>query len=299
MTVFQFRSRGQAAFFAGVWLAIFVPFFGIGALGPTGFITAQQVSFATRNYAPLLMWTHQHIALAGIYSLVEVLPFLIIVALPKTLRIIIHGDRGGTVAQWLGMGGIVLFAGITVLNAALLVGTSWQIASASANIQAIVGADFRITSINLSIVADVVGGLLLALWLWLINFPLIRLAGMERIIGLGGLISAALYAATASLVAYDPQQTHQTLVGITLGIFGIWLGGVGFLLMRRSLLLGSDSPIDEEQFTSTTPTDQSHQLSSTYSSSSIGKDRASEFERMGGYGRRGSRTPLRLSCGGS
>ncbi len=249
MISMKIRARGQSALFAGVLLAIFMPFISIVGLGPTQFLHFEQLSLQTQNYLPLLTWASHFPLLITLYSGLEALPFLSIIALPYTLRRVVLGEKG-TVSQWMGIVGMLIFAGITLVNATLLLAYSGQITAMSSAAQTVAGAQFRIISINESLFTDSVGGILLAIWLWLINFPLLRLPGLERIAGIAGLLASALFASTAAFALYAPENSHQGLVGLTLAVFGIWLGVTGVLLVNRAFALGEDfHPADEEQKT--------------------------------------------------
>ncbi len=239
MPGYRIRSRGQAALFAGFLLFIFIPIFSFLDLLPSGYAQAQHDSFA-HSYTPLLQWADSHLGLVIVYSILEAIPLLSILALPYTLRRAVHGERG-RVAQWLGVAGLIVVAAMILINVAFLVGAAQQYTQAgSAAVRATIGNDYRATAITESLISDVVGGLLLSAWLWLINFPLARLPGFERVVGLLGLAVSALFGATALLVIYDPQQTYQALAGTTHGCLGLWLGLVGILLIRRAPLLGAE-----------------------------------------------------------
>ncbi len=239
MLSLKIRARGQSALFAGVLLAIFMPFISIVGLGPTQFLHFEQLSLQAQNYLPLLTWASHFPLLITLYSGLEALPFLSIIALPHTLRRVVFGEKGA-VSQWMGIAGMVIFAGITLVNATLLLAYSGQITAMSSAAQSAAGAQFRIISVNESLFTDSIGGLLLALWLWLINFPLVRLPGLERLAGIAGLLASALFAAAAAFAIYAPESSHQGLVGLTLALFGIWLALVGVLLINRSVALGED-----------------------------------------------------------
>jgi hypothetical protein len=248
MPFHRIRSRGQAALFAGFLLLVFIPIFSLLDLLPSGYAQAQHDSFA-HSYTPLLQWANGHLGLVAAYTILEAIPLLSILALPYTLRRAVHGERG-RVAQWLGVAGLILIAAMILINLAFLVSATQQYAQASdAAARATAGTNYRTIAITESLISDVVGGLLISAWLWLINFPLARLPGFERFTGLVGLAISALFGATALLVIYDPQQTYQALAGTTHGGLGLWLGLVGILLIQRAPQLGAEAeaqPAEQE-----------------------------------------------------
>src|SRR5271165_3354050 len=75
------RARGQAALFAGCLLGVFLPFFRIGALTATGYDSAAALSASTKNYGPLLQWTSQHLALAVVFTVLQIIPIAVILAI--------------------------------------------------------------------------------------------------------------------------------------------------------------------------------------------------------------------------
>ena len=239
MHALQIRSRGQSALLAGIWLFLFVPFFSLGALGPSGYPNAAHDSFINRNYAPLLAWAQSNQLLVIGFTLVQLLPLLSILAIPLTVRLAVHGEEGRT-ARWLGSAGLIITIVVMGINLLVISAMSQGFTGSSHTNQINVGASYRIVAVTESLIISVLGGGLLSAWMWLVNFPLARIPGLERIIGFLGIASAALFGATAILVAYDPQQSHQSLSGATMAVFGIWLAMAGLLLSRRAPALGAE-----------------------------------------------------------
>jgi hypothetical protein len=236
MRTFQIRSRGQLAIFAGIWLLAFVPFFQLGALLPQGYASATQQSAQANNYAPLVAWAAHHLGLAIAFPIIEIIPLVLVVRLPELLRSVIYGDGRGHVGQWCGVAGLVVIAAVTVLDMLQLVGAAHQLAQGD---QSAIGASFRFSAILASLIANIVGGVLLAIWLVSVNVPLVRLGGFERVVGIVGVLGAALFAATAGLIAFNPQQPQGALAGSALALFGLWLILTGVLLTRRAAALGA------------------------------------------------------------
>lgn len=246
MNIAYIRARGQAAQLAGWWLALFVPFFYLGALAVSGYGAAATAAVTARppTYAPLVAWASGHLALVVIFPLFQVVPLLLIIALPATLRRVVQGE-GGRAAQWLGAAGIALLALFAIVDLITLGQAALAFGGADATARGAIGAQYRITAITVSLVANVLCGLLLALWLLLINFPLARVGGRETIVGFVGVAGAAFFGAAALLVAFNPQQPISGLVGTAQGWLGVWLILVGTLLVRRAPLLGDDRPEPE------------------------------------------------------
>jgi hypothetical protein len=241
MRTFQIRSRGQIALFAGIWLVAFVPFFQFGALVAHGYAKAIAQSAAANNFAPLVLWAHTNLGLAIAYPIIEVVPLVLIIRLPELLQTVTYGERGGRVGQWCGVAGLALIALVTLVNMVQLVSAAQQIAPAN---QMVVGAHFRIAAIVASLIADILGDVLLLIWLISVNVPLVRIGGFERVIGIVGVLSAALFAATAGLVIFNPQQSQGAIAGSSLALFGLWLILTGFLLIQRAPALGT--PIGDD-----------------------------------------------------
>ncbi len=245
MRTFQIRSRGQIALFAGIWLLAFVPFFLFGALYPTGYGHAIAAAAAQANYAPLVAWASQHPGLTIAFPIIEMLPLVALVRLPEMLHSVIYADQRGRIGQWCGVAGLVVLALVTLVSMIQLVAAAHQFAGASADGQSAIGANFRVVAITESLVADILGSILMTIWLVSVSVPLVRLGGYERVIGGVGVLSAALFAATAGLVAFNPQQPQGAIAGTALALFGVWLILTGVLLIRRAPALGQ--PISEEE----------------------------------------------------
>ena len=243
MRTFQIRSRGQIALFAGIWLLVFVPFFEVGALQTAGYASAAASSATHANDAPLLVWVSQHLGLVIAFSLIEIIPLLLVIRLPEMLQSILDAQRG-RIGRWCGVAGLVLVALITLVNVVQLVVVAQHIGQSSAMAQSTIGANYRFTAIYASLIADIFGSLLLLIWLISVNVPLVRIGGYERGVGIVGVVSAALFAATAGLVAFNPQQPQGTVVGSAMAVFGLWLALIGQLLIRRAPALGM--PVTEE-----------------------------------------------------
>lgn len=240
MSSAQLRARGQATLFAGIWLFAFIPFFQFGALQSTGYGSAAQASAQGRNYAPLLAWAAGHPALVVIFPLLEALPLIIVLSLPLTLQRIVFGnEREGRVGRWCGMAGLLLAALVTLLDMGIFVGTMRQYVGASAATRSVIGANFRATAITESLVVDILGFLLIAIWQVSVSMPLARLEGLERLAGFAGIASAAVLLATGGLVLFNPQQAQGALAGTALALFGVWLAVTGYLLWQRSDALGA------------------------------------------------------------
>jgi hypothetical protein len=241
----QFRARGQSAFFAGSWLVFFLPFFYVVAMETSGYNTATQLTSTTKSAMPLLGWGTAHIVLISIYAVLRILPLALAIPLAFTLRRVVHG-KDGSIGMWTGIAGFVVHIAMILISLALFIGTAEQYANAGAVTRAKLGNDLYYAVGTENLIANVLGGLLLAVWLWTINFPTARLAGYERVVGILGLLSSALFAATAALIAYDPRQSYQILTGGSWALLGIWLALIGILLIQRAPFLGDE--VEEGSF---------------------------------------------------
>ena len=234
------KTRGQSALFAGLVLAVVTPLFRLGVLVPTGYANAVANAAAARNYAPLLEWSAGHSALVAITAALDVLPFAAIIVLPYTLRRVVFGEAG-RVAQWIGIAGLALFIVMGIIDLVLLVSATNQFAGADSALQGAVGGSYRLNAIGAGLVNNVLGSLLMTIWLVMVNIPLARLGGFERWVGFAGVTGAAIYGAAALLALFDPQQALGAVIGSAIGWFGFWLILVGILLLQRAPYLGEDA----------------------------------------------------------
>jgi hypothetical protein len=238
MRAYQVRSRGQGATFAGIWLVLVVPFFQLGALLPRGYSDAAAASARAGNSASLVAWANHNVVLVIIFSLIEVIPLIFVLRMPALLRDVIYADpQRGRVGQWCGIAGLAVISLVTLVNLVLLFAAASQYTAAKATA---LGASFRFTSIAESMTANILGGVLLAIWLVSANAPLFRIGGLERIVGGIGIVSAALFAAVAGLILFNPQQSQGAIAGTSMALFGAWLFITGLLLIRRAPALGEE-----------------------------------------------------------
>ncbi|MBA3825208.1 MAG: hypothetical protein H0X24_15080 [Ktedonobacterales bacterium] len=246
MRSYQVRSRGQGATFAGVWLVLVVPFFQLGALLPRGYGDAAAAAARASNSAPLVSWANHNIVMVIIFSLIEIIPLVFVLRMPALLRGVIFAEpEQGRVGQWCGIAGLTIISLVTLVNLVLLTAAASQYTAANATA---LGSSFRFTSIAESMIANIGGGVLLAIWLVSANAPLVRIGGLERIVGILGIISAALFAGVAGLILFNPQQSQGAIAGTSMALFGAWLFIMGLLLIRRAPALGEeiDAPATEE-----------------------------------------------------
>ncbi len=236
MTAAIIRSRGQAAIFAGIILALVVPLFRLGALVPTGYADAIAQSAAIKDYSPLLSWAGGHLSLVVVTALLQALPFVVIVALPYTLRRVVFG-ADGRVAQAIGLAGITVNALFALIDLITLVAFARQFVPHTS----FIGVRFRDTAITEALISNVLGGILLTVWLVILSLPMARIDGLERWVGFAGVLGAALFGAGALLTLYNPSQPVGSVVGSAQGWFGAWLILVGVLLIRRAPALGDEA----------------------------------------------------------
>ncbi len=149
--------------------------------------------------------------------------------------------ESGKASQWFGLAGLVTLLIFAVVDLTLLVAAAHNYASSGATSRGIIGANFRITAIGEGLVANILAGAALSIWLVMLGIPLARLDGLERICGFISVAVAAIFGASALLEIYDPQQPQGAFVGTAHGALGLWLILIGVLLVRRSPLLGSEA----------------------------------------------------------
>ncbi len=235
------RLRAGYAVAAGAMLLFALPLYQAAILAPAGYAAAVTPAVEHRDLSALLAWIALHPAADRVNRLLQLAPFLLAAALPGTLAPLLwppaesdsrrdsRRDSGlARVALWSGRIAFALFA------LAILVGllTSAADASAYATARTSAGrgaavASFAASNAVETLLAQVLGGLLLAVFLALVSRRMARAPLLFR--GLGGLV-AALAALNALLFLVDLRQVETPLTTATLFGLGLWLLGLGLLL---------------------------------------------------------------------
>src|SRR5690348_3863353 len=122
MAIAVMRRRGMLALLAGVVLLIGVPFYQATWLRPAGYVSLRLDSLS--SFGAYLGWAAAHPGLAVGSRVVLAIPFLLALAVPGPLRLILWGeDRAeGRTPLLLGLVGFGLFAIVLLLGVVVVPG---------------------------------------------------------------------------------------------------------------------------------------------------------------------------------
>jgi hypothetical protein len=235
----RIRLRGVYAAVAGAVLLLVVPYFQGAFLASQGYITAVQPITTHHDFAPLVAWIAEHRGADRAMRLIETAPYLLAMVLPPSLCLLLWGrlDRTNRQARVTGQVGFLLFlvAGAAGIVTSATATASYASAKSAAGRLAAVNSFTTSYAIE-NLLARVIGGLLLAIFLLLVSLRVVRTPIFPRWVAYVGLLVAALQAATALLVALGPAQAETGTS--TFAHFGlaIWLLVVGLPMARLTVL---------------------------------------------------------------
>ncbi|MBF6590366.1 MAG: hypothetical protein IVW57_07520 [Ktedonobacterales bacterium] len=235
MELARIRLRGLYAVVAGVLVLFVIPYTQGALLASQGYTQAVAPITTHRDFAPLLAWIVQHPGADRAVRLLELVPFLLIVVLPPSLRLVLWEakERGGQVARLAGQAGFALF----LVAGAAGVLTS---ASAAAAYAAARSATARAVAVNSfvtgytieTLLARVLGGLLIALFVLLVSLRIAQSRILPTWLVYVGLVVGALLGATGLLFALAPMQAETPTSALAHFGLAIWLIAMGAQLMR-------------------------------------------------------------------
>lgn len=236
------RLRGWYAIAAGVVLLVGVPLLEGAFLAPLGYIDAVNSVAAHTSFVSLVQWLVIDPGPDIALHVVEVVPFLLVLALPRALRRVLPGREGrwSAVTAWMGQIGFACYA------VALIVGLIASLAAANSAAAATTTAQLRAVADNYAnsyaiqnLLSQVVGGALVALCILFTSVQIARVRGPRVFpdwLGFLGLLPAALLTATAFEFISQPAQVDAPLAALALALLALWFAGVGLFLARlRSL----------------------------------------------------------------
>ncbi len=236
------RLRGWYAIAAGVVLLVGVPLLEGAFLAPLGYIDAVNSVAAHKSFVSLVQWLVIDPGPDIALHVVEVVPFLLVLALPRALRRVLPGREGrwSAVTAWMGQIGFACYA------VALIVGLIASLAAANSAAAATTTAQLRAVADNYAnsyaiqnLLSQVVGGVLVALCILFTSVQIARVRGPRVFpdwLGFLGLLPAALLTATAFEFISQPAQVDAPLAALALALLALWFAGVGLFLARlRSL----------------------------------------------------------------
>ncbi|HEX6818462.1 MAG TPA: hypothetical protein VF120_08810 [Ktedonobacterales bacterium] len=260
------RLRAIYAVAAGALLLFALPVYQSAVLGPAGYLAAVTPAAQRGDFAPLLAWITRNATADRIQRILQLVPFLLALPLPGFLygRLWLtpeaeharpaeaHGaeaedaqPEGAPVATearertldertlgvgmlWSGRVGLALFA-LAILLGLLTSATS---ASAYAGATTAPGrsaavASFAASYVAQTLIAQVLGGLALALFLVLLTR---RMSQVPLYFRLYGYLIAAVLALNALAFLFDPRQVQTPFTTGALFGLGLWLLGLGLFL---------------------------------------------------------------------
>jgi uncharacterized membrane protein len=234
----RLRLRGWYAIAAGVVLLVGVPLLEGAFLAPLGYIDAVNAVAAHKSFVSLVQWLVLDPGPDIALHVVEVVPFLLVLALPRALRRVLPGREGrwSAVTAWLGQIGFACYA------VALIVGLIGSLAAANSAAAATTTAQLRAVADGYAnsyaiqnLLSQVVGGVLVALCILFTSVQIARVRGPRVFpdwLGFLGLLPAALLTATAFEFISQPAQVDAPLAAPALALLALWFAGVGFFLAR-------------------------------------------------------------------
>lgn len=241
----QVRLRGGYAILAGFLLLLGVPLFQSLILAPTGYLTAVNAIGAHQQFGPLLAWTAAHPFESRLFRVVEVIPFLLAIALPGPLCSVIwpNQNRARTAAVWAGRIGFSLYA------LALFIGmfvsayvASNYISAQSANAHQAIALDYAFRHAGETLISQVFGGVFLTFFLLVVSLRVVRTRLFAHWFAYLGIACAAFELANALLFALDPSQVTTPTSGLAFIALALWLIVAGILLIRMRALPSIPAP---------------------------------------------------------
>ncbi len=228
------KLRGVYAVAAGILMLVGIPFFENAVLAPTGYVTAIEQVARSGSFAPLLAWAGEHAGLDLAFHVVELAPFLLVVALPGSLRRVLwpRDRQVGRVAALSGLAGFMLYA------LAIVIGAFATRAAADAFLhdQVTTAASYRGQYAVQTLIAQVGGALLVGLCLLLVGARVVRTRLLPRWLGFASIVPAGLLALTALQFLATPTQVETATSSITFAALALWFIAMGIGLARLRTL---------------------------------------------------------------
>ncbi len=234
------KLRGVYAVAAGILMLVGIPFFENAVLAPTGYVTAIEQVARSGSFAPLLAWAGEHAGLDLAFHVVELAPFLLVVALPGSLRRVLwpRDRQVGRVAALSGLAGFMLDALAIVIGAV----ATRAAADAFLHDQVTTAASYRGQYAVQTLIAQVAGALLVGLCLLLAGARIVRTRLLPRWLGFASIVPAGLLALTALQFLAAPTQVETATSSITFAVLALWFIAMGVGLARLRTLAEADAP---------------------------------------------------------
>lgn len=231
------KLRGLYAVVAGLLLIVGIPLFEGIVLAPAGYVTAIEQVTRHGSFAPLLAWAGQHAGLDLTFHIVELAPFLLVVALPGSLRRALWSrDRQmGRVAALSGLAGFALYALAIVIGAFATRNMAEAFVRAPVE-QTRVAVDYANAYAFQTLISHVLGALLVALCLLLVGARIVRTRRLPRWLGFASIVPAGLLAVTALQFLAAPTQVETATSPLAFALLGLWLIVMGISVARLRVL---------------------------------------------------------------
>lgn len=235
MTAARARLRGYYALAAGALLLLIVPFYVGQVLAPAGYNTATAALAQHGNFDPMVAWLGANLEIDRGLRLLQLLPYLLILPLSGALAWAFwqRETRDRTAVLWCGRIGAlcVLVGGIVGMFTSGAAADAY-LGATSAAARASVVTNFEATYAVETLLAQALGGLLLAIMVGLVSARAIRQRALPPVISYFGLLVAALGAGNAVLFALDPTAAQTLVSPIAYAAFALWLIAIGIPLAR-------------------------------------------------------------------
>lgn len=255
MTATRARLRGIYALLAGALLLLVVPFYQGQILAPTGYGPATDAIARHGNFAPLVAWLTANLDIDRGLRLIELLAYLLILPLSGALAWAFwdRTTRARLATVWCGWVGVlcVLLGGVAGFFTSGASAGAYASASTAAGRASAVSGFMTSYAIE-TLLAQALGGLLLAVMIGLVSVQIVRQQVLYPLIGYFGVLVAAVMAGNAILFALGPLQAQTVVTPVAYAAIALWLLAVGLPLARTIVV-----PIPDEEATATDASDAS------------------------------------------
>jgi hypothetical protein len=233
------RLRGIYALAAGIILLVGVPLVESVSLASAGYLAAVEAVARTGSFVPLVAWISRNAGADGAFHLFEIVPFLLAFTLPGTLHRLMwpEGARAGWVMALAGRIGFACYA------VALAVGILTSKSATADFAAATTGAQHQAAAAGFAsafgvqnLIANVVGGLLVAACAALVSLRSLTAPVLPSVVGFLGMLVVALLTLTALQFAFGLQQVETSLSALSFAALALWLGSIGIVLVRLRAL---------------------------------------------------------------
>ncbi len=235
MELVRVRLRGVYAILAGAILLVALPLYQGSVLVPLGYAAAIQPAAVRHDFGPFLSWLSAHEVADQIAQGLALAAFLLALPLPGSLRRVLWPNKrpAAYVMTVCGRAGFVLNAlgSLIALVTAAGFATAYSSATSDAS-RAVVAENFSSAFVAETLVARVIGGCCLAVFVGLVSARALRVRAMPTILAIYGIAVAALEAGTALLLARSPSSPDVGTSTYTVLGFALWLVIAGLSLLR-------------------------------------------------------------------